>query len=475
MTIGPLVAEETSPSDHEPSSLDGELAAEQTDKSGQESTEGSATEAGTSPPSITSRRTAARTHLARLNDEERYDEAIGVALQILRLTQEEFGEDVPEVIDPLVDLAVAQRNGADLPTAALNLSTAVALIEKHHGPLSEKLIGPLTALGDIYNESGQFHDATQTFDRALRLNHVNQGFTNFEQFPIMDGLTASHLSLNDIPEATFYQTAQLEIQQRRLGIKNPDTAPAYHKLARWYNRIYHYDDALLIYRRADRIVRDALGHDSPKRAEGLQGLALVYQNLGNRSQSSRTLRKALQLVEDSADNDPLQRAAILIALGDSLTREGKFSAARKQYAAAWGTLPNNEVGDERRKFYFNRSVRLEGSLYPRYARKARGRSADQLSTGSILISYAIDVRGRVTNASVIESDPPGLLDRSFVSIYRQSLFRPHYAEGTAQARNGRRVKHQFLYVNGDTGRDDDTDSSAKPSQKRGKLSYPGND
>lgn len=459
MAIHSLAAEESLPSESDaPNSAEESISTPAVEK-----------------PTFADRRAAASEHLARLSDEERHDEAIGVALQILRLTQEEFGEDAPEVIDPLVELAVTQRNVADLSTAALNLSTAITLIERYRGPLSAELIVPLTTLGEIYNESGLYDDAIQTFDKALRLNHVNDGFTNFDQFPIMDGLTASHMSQNDLQEATFYQKAQLEIQQRRLGIDNPDTAPAYYKLARWYNRIYHYDDAMLTYQKADRVVRNALGHDSPKRAEGLQGLALVYQNLGSGTQSSRMLRKALQLVEESPDDDPQQRASILVALGDSLTREGKFSTAQDRYVTAWHILPDDAKGDERRSFYFNRSVRLEGSPYPRYARRARGRPVDSLSTGSILVDYSIDTHGRVTNTSVIESDPPGLMDRSFLLVYRRSLFRPHYADGAARSIDGRRLEHKFFYIKGDSVSDDDADDATKPSQKRGKLSYPGND
>jgi len=429
--------------------------------------------------SLAIRRAAGREHLAQLSDEQRYDEAAAVALQILRLTQEEYGDDARQVIDPLLDLAEVQYYGAELAAAERNLSAAVMLIERYAGPLSAELIEPLTTLGEIYNESGLYDKATQTFNRALRLNHVNQGFTNFDQFPIMDGLTVSHTSLNDIDEATFYQESQLEIQQRRLGTDNPETAPAYFKLARWYSRTNRFDEAILTYQKADRVVREALGKDSPERAEGLSGLALVYQQIGNRSASSSILRKALQLIEESPENDPLRRASILIALGDNLTREGRFSMAKDQYAAAWQALPDDDTGAEHRESYFGRSVRLEGNFFPQYAHRARGRSADELKTGSILIDYSIDTKGRVTDSSVVESNPQGLMDKSFLSIYRRSLFRPRYNDGGAQLSDGLLARHEFWYVSdkksADTDADSDADSSAKPKQNRGKLSYPGDD
>ncbi len=432
-------------------------------------------ETNTVQASLATRRAAGREHLTQLNNEQRYDEAAGAALQILRLTQEEYGQDAQQVIDPLIGLAEAQRNDAQTTAAEQNLSAAIMLIERYAGPLSANLIEPLTTLGEIYNEAGLFEKATQSFDRALRLNHVNLGFTNFDQFPIMDGLTNSHTSLDNIDEATFYQESQLEIQQRRLGIDNPETAHAYYKLARWYNRIHRYEDAVLTYQKANRVVSRALGDDSLERVEGLQGLALVYQQVGNRSAARSTLRKALQLIEESPDNDPLRRAGVLVSLGDSLTREGKFKTANDLYIAAWQALPDDEVGAERREFYFDKPVRLEGNLFPKYARRARGKPPEELRTGSVLIDFTIDTRGRVTNPSIIESNPPELMDRSFLTIYRQSLYRPRYVDGVAEISGAQLARHEFYYAGDTTATEDNSDTLTKPERSQGKLKYPGAD
>ena len=462
--------------------LTGSLAAEDVvvaDSVPQEPGEETAEETGTDGISFATRLESARKRLVQLSDEQRYDEAEPVALQILRLTQEGFGEDAQQIIEPLLDLAAVQINGANLTTAEQNLSAAIKLIEQYDGPLSAELIGPLTTLGEIYNRSGLYDKAAQTFDRALRLNHVNMGFTNFEQFPIMDGLTDSYMSQQDIDEATFYQSSQLEIQQRRLGIDNHETAPGYYKLARWYSRINRYDEAILTYQKADRVVREALGNDSPERTEGLQGLALVYQKFGNRSASSSILRKALKLVEESPENDPLRRASLHVAIGDNLVREGRFSTALGQYAAAWEALPDNDTGTELREFYFNRTVRLEGNLFPQYANRARGRAPGELKTGSILVDYSISAKGRVKDPSVVESYPPGLMDRSFLSIYRRSLFRPHLVDGVAQTKDGLLARHEFYYVADqepdDPDNDADNDDDDRPKPNRGKLSYPDSD
>jgi tetratricopeptide (TPR) repeat protein len=458
--------------------LTSSLAAEDiavADSTPQEPANKTVEETATGGNSVENRIQSARKRLAQLSDEQRYDEAEAVALQILRLTQEEFGEDAKQVIEPLLDLAAVQINGANLATAEQNLSAAIRLIEQYNGPLSAGLIEPLTTLGEIYNQSGLYEKAARTFARALRLNHVNLGFTNFEQFPIMDGLTDSYMSQKDIDEATFYQSSQLEIQQRRRGIDNHETAPGYYKLARWYSRINRYDEAIMTYQKADRVVREALGKDSPERTEGLQGLALLYQKIGNPSASSSILRKALKLVEESPENDPLRRASLHVAIGDNLIREGRFSLAQEQYAAAWEALPDNETGAEHRNFYFNRTVRLEGNLFPKYATRARGKALSELKTGSILIDYSLNAQGRVKDPSVVESNPPELMDRSFLSIYRRSLFRPHLVDGVAQPNDGLLARHEFYYIADQEPDESDNDADGRSKPNRGKLSYPDND
>jgi len=333
----------------------------------------------------------------------------------------------------------------------------------------------LTILGKIYNESGLHQKAATTFDRALRINRVNEGFTNFDQLPIMDHLTDVHLSMQNLDEAAFYQKSQLEIQQRKLGIDNPETATAYYKLARWYSRVHLYEESIRTYQRADQVIRRTLGKDSVERAEGWQGLALVFERIGDRQLASSYLRRALRQIEASADNDTLRRATVLVLLGDSLTLDGKFTSAQGEYAAAWQALPDDAAGNERREFYFSTPVRLAGNAFPRYARNARRKSAGELNTGSVVVDYTVNAKGRVVAPSIIASDPEGLMDRSFLSIYRRSLFRPRYVDGVAAVSDGLQAKHEFLYVADRAAADDEADSSAGSDGKRGELSYPGDD
>ena len=66
---------------------------------------------------------------------------------------------------------------------------------------------------------------------------MNEGFYNFDQFKMHDGLTESYVGLDDMEQANFYQESQLEIRQRESGQRDPAIVPGLYKLAEWYRRV----------------------------------------------------------------------------------------------------------------------------------------------------------------------------------------------------------------------------------------------
>lgn len=417
-------------------------------------------------------RDGAYARMARLAEEERYEEASAAAFQVLRLTQEAFGPEALEVAAPLVDIAVLQQQLEQFSDAETNLTTAIVVIETHDGPLSPRLVAPLRILGNLYIETDQPNQALQTFKRSLRVNQVNHGFTDFGQFPIMDGLTNSYAKLGEFEDAAFYQQTQLEIHQRKFGETSPETAPGYHKLARWYRRNLLYDDARLLYQRADRLIKKAYGEDSPERAAGLRGLARVYLESGNSPLAANTLRKVMVLGDETNTDDLILQANAQISLGDVYQRQGKYTTATEQYVAAWNKLSQSEQTSEEREATFAQPVWLEGRRFlPRYASRSTRQSTEDLETGYVLIGYDVSETGRVVDARVIESEPAGLMDKTFVSIYRRSKYRPRYMDGSAVSSEGLVRRHEFQYEpKPDKDKKQDREKSAPFS--RGRLENP---
>jgi tetratricopeptide (TPR) repeat protein len=412
-----------------------------------------------------------------LHDEERYQEASAAALEVVELTREEFGADDMKMVTPLVNLAITQAKNSDLPAAEASYKESINIIEKREGVLSPRLINPLSGLGSAYNRAGLYEQGIETLERALLINHVNEGLYNFEQFKIQDGLTDGYAGMNALEDATFYQDAQVEIYQRKLGVDHPDVAIALYKLAQWYELINNTEQAMLAYRKADRILRDVGGDTNTARIGALRGIAHIFEREGQPSSTASTLKKALEIIDSQPEPDYLERAKILIALGDLYTRQGKFETSEINYAEAWQNLSLDDQYLDQRDEYFAEPVRVSGGTFSGIEFKSRGKPVSSLKDGFVLIRYTVTERGRAIDIKVIESEPPGLMDGSIISTYKQSFYRPRRVDGVAVPSNGLPARHGFKYARSLDKQSDDktkkvsTDSSADSER----LEYPDKD
>ncbi len=146
--------------------------------------------------------------------------------------------------------------------AETNYQAAIAILEKHAGFLSMRLVNPLVGLGETYIRGEQYVLATEAYEKALHINHVNEGFYNPEQTTIRDGLTEGYLGLQDIEQANLHQDAQVYAKQRRLGANSPEVVDALTKLGRWYERSGQAEQARLAYQNAARLLEKTDGDNA---------------------------------------------------------------------------------------------------------------------------------------------------------------------------------------------------------------------
>lgn len=419
-----------------------------------------------------------RTHnrFLLLYDGKRYEEASAVGQEVVRLTREEFGQKHINVVSPLVNLAIAQSKSGDLTSAEANYLESITIIEDEEGALSPRLINALSGLGSTYNKAGLYEKGVSSLERALLINHVNEGLYNFEQFKIHDGLTDSFVGLNELDDATFYQKTQVDVHERKLGAGDPQVANALYKLAEWYARINDTEQAMLSYRKADRLLRKSGGDQSATRVEALQGIASVYERQGLPSSTASTLKKALGIIDAQPEVDYVERAKILVTLGDVYARQGKFESSELNYSVAWDNLSQDESYEEQRDYYFREPVRVLGGRFSTIEYSSRGKSESSLKDGYVVISYSITENGRVRDLEVIESEPAGLMDRSILATYKRSIYRPRRADEGAVASTDRISRHDFRYAESQAEVQDASDDD-EGSKKRGRdderLEYPG--
>ncbi len=413
---------------------------------------------------LAQQRDAAEERYQRLIAEGRNAEAVEAGQDVLTLTGQIHGADSVELASPLTNLGTAQLRNGDLGDAEASYQAAIALLERREGFLSARLINPLVGLGEAYVRSEQYPLATRAYERALRVNHVNEGFYNLDQIRIRDGLTEGYLGLQDLEKANFHQEAQIYVQQRRLGRDNPALVGPLTKLGRWYDRSNQTEAARLVYQGAARIVQGADGDDSPDMVEPLLAIADTYRQQAllppdpesNQSPdtllplSSMMLRKALGIVEQQSPPDPAQRARILVKLGDLYLMWGKQNTAADRYKEAWQALSADPALEVRRDEFFAAPARIMGpvppTILPVPSRKTPPPDPKDLEPGYVVVRFNVDQLGRVSDATVIESDPANLLEDRVQETATRTLFRPRFVDGAPVATTGLVLRHEFRYA-----------------------------
>jgi tetratricopeptide (TPR) repeat protein len=405
-----------------------------------------------SPEALLARREAAQATYLGLIDGKRYEEAVTLAAQIVELTSRSFGAQSIELAAPLANLATAQMHAGDLVGAESNYQACIALIERAEGIASPRLVNPLVGLGETYMRGGMYVQANDTYLRALRVNHAAMGFFNLEQMKILDGISESYLGLEKLTEANAQQRAQVAIHQRRAE-RGDDAAlvEALYKLGRWYNRTGQYPESREAYQWARRIVRERGGADDPAQVDALLGEALGYLNEGAVPASVSTLKRALDLVDSQPEKDPLKRAEVLVALGDLYTVARQHRAARQRYGQAWTDLSGDEILLAKRDEYFREPTIISAPRLPLAVGAdggridARSAVPGNFASGAVLATLTVTPEGDAIDARIVESDPPGLLDRDVLRTLGVTAFRPRMADGATVASEGVQFRHEFRY------------------------------
>ncbi|HJP03948.1 MAG: energy transducer TonB [Gammaproteobacteria bacterium] len=406
--------------------------------------------------------------------EEQYQLAMVAAAQTVESTRSIFGEVSLEAGLALTNLATAQVKLGNHPAALANYQASVFIIEEIQGIISPRLVNPLLGMAAAHNAMENFDLGLTTYERALRINHVEYGLFNASQMKIRDGLTESYVGLGDMRKAGFQQQVQAMIIRQEHGDNLELVIPAVFKLAEWYQRTNQPEKEQRQYTIAVNAVRQLDSQNSTLQIDALRGLAAAYMRSANQATSIRLLKQAIRINEASPEPDPVLTADILIELGDNYSIFGSMRDARRVYKSAWQILSEEDEAKKHHDNYFGSPVGIRAEYLPDVhpsrskTRQQLREDPDAFSSGYVSVSYDINENGRVKNVTVLESEPPGLIDKRIKILVSRIGYRPRMVDGEPVATTDNRLTHEFMYLSldleeGDT-RDDDGERIELPTQ-----------
>ena len=310
------------------------------------------------------RRNQLQQNFLSLYDQERYQQSIFTATEIINITQEIYGPESQDLINPLNNLASSYFMVGDFEQAIKIFLECIALIESNN-IISSDLVSPLVSLGLAFNKSEKYTEAVEVFKRALHINWVNNGFYNLEQINIHDSLTESFIGLKNLEEANHHQNFQLGIYNNHFGKDSIKVDESLSKLANWYKRSGQALSERVMFQELLKRQSSRENQESKKLINTLQGISFSHRREGiSMYESVSPLKKALDIFAENQNQDLRLKLEILIDLGDTYTSYGRVSSANRAYQDCWQLIEEDSTLKPEIEERFSKPVRVRSIFIP---------------------------------------------------------------------------------------------------------------
>ena len=254
-----------------------------------------------------------------LSDRGRYEQAEPLYQRALRIEQQIWGPEHPQVAETLCDLAYLSYVLGQYQQAEPLFQRALSIWEHVLGPTHPALARPLHGLGTICWKQGNYDQAEQAYQRAYTL--LEQSSEHLCE-ALLTGLGNLAFERGQYQQAErFYQRA-LE-RSEPLGQEDPNIAFPLNNLAELYREQGKYEQAQVLYQRALHIWQHTLGETHPYVAHPLDGLALLYTRQGKYEQAEPLYQRALAIRERQLGQHHPETAQVLYDLALLRQQQGQ--------------------------------------------------------------------------------------------------------------------------------------------------------
>ena len=386
-----------------------------------------------------------QTEFIELYDQKLYLQSLRPAKEVVALSREIFGENNYRLITPLNNLGSTYYMVGEYELAQEIFKECIQLIELNRNIISPELSSPLYGIALTLNQFGQYDDAIKVLERALRINHVNNGLYNLDQIKIHDSLTESYIGIKDVEKANHHQSFQVFISKKYFGIDNPQVDESLDKLSNWYKRTGQVYSEREIHKELLNRQESRMDGDIATLIETYKNLSFSHRREGiDIFQSVNPLKEAIEVI-DLMENPNLNlKFEVLLDLGDTYISFGRIQSAKKAYLECWMLINENQALRETIEDRFSQPVRVRNVRIPKsYPLPPIGEEIGETIPGSISLRYDVDLNGQTINIEVIESTPEDIIDREAIKAINRVVYRPRYINAEPQLTEGLNIRHEY--------------------------------
>ncbi len=403
-------------------------------------------------------------------DAAKFTDALPVAQRLVALTEQQYGADDRQLVNPLTNLATVYYRLGDFPNAETAYLRAVRMIEGKFAGADRMLMRPLTGLGETYLATRQHAEAATALKRAVDLSRNLDGLFNVEQFDILDPLIESYVALDRLAEAEKENQYAFRVAESAYGRNDLRMLEPLDRLARWNEFVGRYTTARGLHARALQIAENGAGRGTPQSVASLRGLARSYYlefiygpeeteqppdpfasssampQIGQNENrlnpdGERALRFALAALAKAEPPDQRARGETLVELGDWYLIGGAPARANEAYREGWSEL--NAAGNDAVAML---STPRRLAYRPPSASIARARPNDpgEFEEHFVDVRFKVLPDGKVTDVETVGTDAPAAIEKATLFAVRKARYAPRVENGQPVLTEGVTLRERVL-------------------------------
>jgi len=263
----------------------------------------------------------------KLYQEGCYEEAVGVADQAVDLARRYLGEQHPDFVTCLNNLAALYKKMGNYVAAEPLYRQALEIHRQALGEQHPDFAASLNSLTLLYAAMGNHAAAEPLYRQALEIRRQVLGEQHPDFAVSLNNLAALYTVMGNHTAAEPLYRQALEIKRQVVSEGHPDFAKSLNSLAYLYKTMGNYAAAEPLYQQALEIRRQALGEEHPHFAVSLINLAGLYRRMGNYAAAEPLYRQALEINRQAQGEGHPDFATSLNNLAGLYQAMGNYAAA----------------------------------------------------------------------------------------------------------------------------------------------------
>ncbi len=223
-----------------------------------------------------------------------YADALAVAARVVNQASDYESGTRASLVEPLMKLAMVQKQSGDYLAATQAGELAIELIERNGGVFDPALVEPLVFLAQLEQDIGNHSLALERLRRAQHILHRAEGVMTDLQLPILAYMTKSYTAMKQTENTNTMIEQAFAIKSRDLDQDSIEYVPVVLEQAeiRAFNGQFRKARELIYL--AMEILDQSLAENDPGFVDALNGLALVrYQEQASRGAKPKLIASRL--------------------------------------------------------------------------------------------------------------------------------------------------------------------------------------